>query len=91
MVPISGRIVSGAAVCAAVMALSAPQQPAASPPVAPLKGERHLANIRQLTSGGENAEAYFSADGARLIYQSTRPDYPCDQIYTMHVDGTGLT
>ena len=42
--------------------------------------ERHLTNIRQLTSGGENAEAYFSPDGTRLIYQSTRPEYPCDQI-----------
>src|SRR5688500_1272528 len=37
--------------------------------------ERHHTNIRQLTSGGENAEAYFSPDGTRLIYQSTRPDY----------------
>ena len=34
--------------------------------------ERHLRNIRQLTFGGENAEAYFSADGSRLIFQSTR-------------------
>src|SRR5688572_18302633 len=45
--------------------------------------ERHLRNVRKLTSGGENAEAYFSPDGTRLIYQSTRPAYPCDQIYTM--------
>jgi Tol biopolymer transport system component len=51
--------------------------------------ERHLRSIRQLTSGGENAEAYFSPDGTRLIYQSTRPGYPCDQIYTIGVDGTG--
>ena len=27
--------------------------------------ERHLANLRQLTNEGENAEAYFSADGKR--------------------------
>jgi Tol biopolymer transport system component len=52
--------------------------------------ERHLTNIRQLTHGGENAEAYFSSDGSRLIYQSTRPDYPCDQIYTMKTDGTDI-
>ena len=26
-------------------------------------GEDHLANIRQLTFGGENAEAYWSPDG----------------------------
>lgn len=35
------------------------------------EGERHLAGIRQLTFGGENAEAYFSPDGKKLIYQST--------------------
>ena len=52
------------------------------------RAERHLKNIRQLTEGGENAEAYFSQDGTRLIYQSTRPDYPCDQIYSMKIDGT---
>jgi Tol biopolymer transport system component len=34
--------------------------------------ERHLANIRQLTFEGKNAEAYFSFDGKKLIFQSTR-------------------
>jgi TolB protein len=52
--------------------------------------EKHLRNIRQLTFGGENAEAYFSADGKKLIFQSTRDGYPCDQIYEMKLDGTGL-
>jgi Tol biopolymer transport system component len=33
--------------------------------------ERHLGNIRQLTSGRQNAEAYFSFDGTKLIFQST--------------------
>ncbi len=33
--------------------------------------ERHLANIRQLTTGRKNAEAYFSFDGTKLIFQST--------------------
>jgi TolB protein len=33
--------------------------------------ERHLANIRQLTFGRKNAEAYFSFDGNKLIFQST--------------------
>ncbi|MER3428626.1 MAG: hypothetical protein C4334_11115 [Pyrinomonas sp.] len=50
--------------------------------------ERHLRNVRQLTFGGENAEAYFSADGKRLIFQSKRDGRACDQIYTMRVDGT---
>lgn len=51
--------------------------------------ERHLANLRMLTDGGENAEAYFSFDGRRLIFQATSPDGGCDQIYTMNVDGSG--
>ena len=58
----------------------------------PLPGEKHLANIRQLTSiaGGENAEAYFSSSGKRLIFQSTRPPFECDQIFTMNIDGTDV-
>src|SRR5262245_21159395 len=52
--------------------------------------EKHLKNIRQLTSGGENAEAYWSADGKQLIFQSTRQPYKCDQIFTMGADGSNL-
>lgn len=52
--------------------------------------ERHLANLRQLTNGGENAEAYFSFDGRRLIFQSTRPPFACDQIFTMDLRGKNL-
>ena len=52
--------------------------------------ERHFANVRQLTHGGENAEAYFSHDGKRLIFQSTRDGRTCDQQYVMNVDGSGL-
>jgi len=48
--------------------------------------ERHIRNIRQLTSGGENAEAYFSKDGKQIIFQSTREPYKCDQIFTLNVD-----
>jgi TolB protein len=51
--------------------------------------EKHLKNVRQLTHGGENAEAYFSPDGQRLIFQSTRPGTECDQIFTMRIDGSG--
>jgi Tol biopolymer transport system component len=40
-----------------------------------------------LTTTGENAEAYFSFDGAKLSFQSTG-EYPCDQIYTMNIDGS---
>lgn len=49
--------------------------------------EIHLANIRQLTFGGENAEAYWSADGKQLIFQSKRGDLGCDQIFMMDADG----
>ena len=52
--------------------------------------EKHFRNIRQLTDGGENAEAYFSKDGKKLIFQSKRPPYQCDQIFTMNIDGTNL-
>jgi Tol biopolymer transport system component len=48
----------------------------------------HMSNPRQLTHGGENAEAYWSPDGARLIFQSTRGDAKCDQIYIMNADGS---
>lgn len=58
--------------------------------VAPETGETHLRNIRQLTNGGENAEAYFSNDGKRLIFQSTRDGRSCDQQYVMNSDGSGL-
>lgn len=55
-----------------------------------LPAEKHLRNIKQLTFGGENAEAYFSSDGKQLIFQSTRDGRGCDQIYTMNVDGSDL-
>lgn len=52
--------------------------------------EVHLANIKQLSFGGENAEAYFSSDGTQLVFQSTRDTLKCDQIFTMHTDGTNV-
>ena len=54
-------------------------------------GETHLTNIRQLTNGGENAEAYFSADGQWVTFQSTRDGHACDQQYVMRPDGSGIT
>ncbi len=53
-------------------------------------GEAHLTNLRQLTFGGENAEAYFSFAGDRLIFQSTRDGAGCDQIYSMKLDGSDV-
>ncbi len=54
------------------------------------EAETHLQNVRQLTFGGENAEAYFSPDGKSLVFQSTRDSFECDQIFTMRTDGSGL-
>src|SRR5690349_13999643 len=53
-------------------------------------GETHLVNIRRLTNGGENAEAYFSHDGRWLTFQSTRDGRTCDQQYVMRTDGSSL-
>ena len=55
-----------------------------------LPEEVHLANVRQLTFGGQNAEAYFSFDGQRLTFQSTPRDGQCDQIYTMDLTGENV-
>ncbi len=65
---------------------AAGQQPAA--PATPPAPEPRLQNIRQLTFGGQNAEAYFSPDGKRIIFQSTRGDLKCDQIFIMNADGS---
>jgi len=45
--------------------------------------EKHLANVKQLTFGGDNAEAYFSFDNSKITFQAKNPDWnsPCDQIY----------
>jgi TolB protein len=52
--------------------------------------EKHLRHVKQLTFGGQNAEAYFSYDGQRLIFMSTRAPYACDQIFTMNTDGSDV-
>ena len=49
------------------------------------KGEIHFNQMRQLTFSGENAEAYFSADGTKLIYQFHDGEKMCDQIYIMDI------
>lgn len=51
--------------------------------------ERHLKNVRQLTFGGENAEAYWSFKNDKLVFQRTDKEngIPCDQIYVWTVSG----
>lgn len=56
----------------------------------PYPGERHLRNVRELTFAGQNAEAYFSHDGKRIIFQSTRDGRTCDQEYVMNIDGSDV-
>lgn len=79
-------------ICACLLAsLSTPgtsQQVDRPIPIAAEPGELHLRNIRQITNGGENAEAYFSNDGKKLIFQSTRDGRTCDQQYVMRIDGS---
>ena len=58
--------------------------------IQPHAKETHFRNVRQLTFGGENAEAYFSFDGKQIIFQSTRAPYKCDQIFTMNIDGSAV-
>ena len=52
--------------------------------------ETHLRDIRQITFGGQNAEAYWSFDETQLIFQSTRPPFEADQIFTMKPDGSDV-
>lgn len=54
--------------------------------VADLPGEPYFKNVRQLTFGGENAEAYWSGDGTKLIMQSKFGKYLCDQIFVLDLD-----
>lgn len=83
--------------CHAVLSQPAPTQ--ASPMTewpknrafAPESGELHLKNLRQLTFGGQNAEAYFNLKGNKLTYQTRQPNYPDEQIYTMNIDGSNRT
>lgn len=56
------------------------------------KKETHLTNIRQLTWGGNNAEAYFSFDSKKLVFQSDNPGWglKCDQIFYFDIDSAAL-
>jgi Tol biopolymer transport system component len=67
------------------------QPPAQSPgPLASLHDpqETHLSNVKQLTFEGENAEAYWSFDGQKIIFQHKGANIPVDQMFTMNPDGS---
>jgi TolB protein len=91
--------VTAAVAMAAVLSCSRTQAPAVVTPVPtaheartvePEQGEIHFGPLRMLTDGGENAEAYFSFDSSKLIFQSTHPPYSCDQIFVMNTDGNDM-
>ena len=48
--------------------------------------EPHLADLRRLTFGGDNAEAYWSPDGRKLSFQRTPRDGDCDAQYVLDLD-----
>ena len=52
--------------------------------------EKHFANLRQFTFGGDNAEAYWSSDSRMLTFQATRAQWnaSCDQIFLMDITTT---
>jgi Tol biopolymer transport system component len=55
--------------------------------------EKHLKNVKQLTFGGDNAEAYWSFDNKMISFQSNNKKWGlnCDQIFYMTMDGTDLS
>ena len=89
------HLLAAAFLAAAPLAPAAAQAAGASralPRVVPSdSGERHFRNVRQLTDGGENAEAYFSHDGKWLTFQSTREGRSCDQQYVMQLANARVT
>jgi TolB protein len=52
--------------------------------------EVHLKNVKQLTYGGQNAEAYWSFSGRKISFQAKVGSMPCDQIFTMNADGSNV-
>lgn len=54
--------------------------------------EIHFKNLRQLTFGGDNAEAYWSFDSKMVSFQSNFKDWGlnCDQIFYMPIQGMDL-
>jgi Tol biopolymer transport system component len=55
------------------------------PKFAPVPGESHLSDVKQLTLGGENAEAYWAWSGRELILQARTGEADCDRIYRMPI------
>jgi len=84
---VAGAAAFGVLLGAALLGAAAPRTQDPYGPVQPESGEAHLRNIRQLSFGGQNAEAYFSASGRLITFQSARDGYGCDQQFVMNLDG----
>lgn len=56
------------------------------------EGEKHLSNIRQLTDGGDNAEAYFSFDNSMAVFQSNYEGWgvECDQMFYFNIENNNM-
>jgi len=52
------------------------------------KEKKHFKSVKQLTFGGDNAEAYWSFDDSKLVFQARNPRWniSCDQIFVMNPD-----
>ncbi len=52
--------------------------------------EIHFKSMRQVTFGGDNAEAYWSFDDKQIVFQSNFKDWglECDQMFLMNADET---
>lgn len=87
------------------LGLTADRAKSAPAAKAPASAERHFKNIKQLTFGRQNAEAYFSFSGNKLIFQSTnnwmkdtyaatlKPDdipLGCYQMYVMDLESESV-
>ena len=88
MRPSARTFLAFSALALGVSTLASAQAPPA--PLPPADGETRLSNLRQITNGGENAEAYWSADGKWITFQSSRDGRACDQQFVMRADGSDL-
>ena len=52
--------------------------------------ETHFKSLRQVTYGGDNAEAYWSFDDKQLVFQSNNKNWnvSCDQMFLMNENET---
>jgi hypothetical protein len=86
----TGFLAAALPACGPPAPIAAPKPAASSVALSPIVAvpeEKHLADLRQLTLAGENAEAYWSFDGKQLILQSRTGDNDCDRIHRLPLGG----